>query len=63
MTVPIYVVAMVVGCSAGVFADRTGMKAYTLVAGSCLSVISFIICATVDVPQVRYTFICFGAAG
>ncbi|TXT11848.1 uncharacterized protein COLE_02258 [Cutaneotrichosporon oleaginosum] len=63
MTVPIYVVAMVVGCSAGVFADRTGMKAYTIVGGATLSVISFIICATVHVPQVRYAFICFGAAG
>ncbi|GMK54216.1 hypothetical protein CspeluHIS016_0108020 [Cutaneotrichosporon spelunceum] len=63
MTVPIYVVAMVVGCSAGVFADRTGMKAYTIVGGATLSVISFIICASVNVPQVRYAFICFGAAG
>ncbi|BEJ12040.1 hypothetical protein CspHIS471_0205000 [Cutaneotrichosporon sp. HIS471] len=63
MTVPIYVVAMVVGCSAGVFADRTGMKAYTIVGGATLSVISFIICATVHIPQVRYAFICFGAAG
>ena len=63
MTVPIYAVSMFVGCSAGFFADRTGMKAYTICGGAVLSVISFIICVTVGEPKVRYAFICFGAAG
>lgn len=63
MTVPIYVVALVVALGMGWNADRTGQKAYHVLAACGWGVISFIICVTVDNPAVKYTFICFGSAG
>nr|XP_019043076.1 hypothetical protein I302_08787 [Kwoniella bestiolae CBS 10118]OCF22006.1 hypothetical protein I302_08787 [Kwoniella bestiolae CBS 10118] len=62
MTVPIYVVALVISVANGWNADRTGQKAYTVLGACCCGVISFIICATVHNNAVRYTFICFGGA-
>ncbi len=47
MTVPIYIVALVISLIAGWNADRTGQKAWTVVVAACLSVFSFIICVAV----------------
>ncbi|WWD16921.1 hypothetical protein CI109_101353 [Kwoniella shandongensis] len=63
MTVPIYIVALVISVTAGWNADRTGQKAYTVLGAACLSVISFIICVSVHNNAVRYAMICFGGAG
>ncbi|WRT65242.1 uncharacterized protein IL334_002185 [Kwoniella shivajii] len=63
MTVPIYIVALIVSVSLGWNADRTKQKAYTVLGAACLSTISFIICVSVKNVKVRYTMICFGGAG
>jgi hypothetical protein len=53
MTVPIYVVAIVISLAMGWNADRTNQKAWHIVAATILSAISFIICATVKKAAVR----------
>ncbi|KAJ9120340.1 hypothetical protein QFC24_005294 [Naganishia onofrii] len=63
MTVPIYIVAMVISLTLGWNADRTNQKAWHIVGACIMSAISFIICATVKKAAVRYAFICFGGAG
>jgi len=63
MTVPIYVVALVVSLAMGWSADRTGQKAWHVIAAATWGTISFIICAAVKNFAVRYAFICFGGAG
>ncbi|GHJ88605.1 hypothetical protein NliqN6_5007 [Naganishia liquefaciens] len=67
MTVPIYVVAMVISLSMGWNADRTNQKAYHIIAATIWSAVSFVICATVKKAAVRqvveYAFIAFGGAG
>lgn len=63
MTVPIYIVALVIAIAMGFSADRTGYKAYHAMAACAFGCISFIICATVSDFKVRYVFICFGGAG
>jgi hypothetical protein len=54
MTVPIYIVALVIAVSVGWNADRTGQKAYHLMGACCLGVLSFIICLAVKNTSVRY---------
>ncbi|WRT66833.1 uncharacterized protein IL334_003796 [Kwoniella shivajii] len=63
MTVPIYIVALIISVGCGWNADRTGQKAYHVLAACCWGVISFVICVTVHNNAVRYAFICFGGAG
>jgi MFS family permease len=63
MTVPIYIVALVVALAMGWSADRTGQKAYHVIGACAIGVVSFVICVTVNNPAVKYTFICFGGAG
>ena len=63
MTVPIYVVALVVSLAMGWNADRTGQKAWHVIAACTWGTISFIIVAAVRNYAVRYAFICFGGAG
>lgn len=53
MTVPIYVVAMVISLAMGWNADRTNQKAYHIVAATAWSAVSFVICATVKKAAVR----------
>ena len=53
MTVPIYVVAMVISLSMGWNADRTNQKAYHIIAATIWSAVSFVICATVKKAAVR----------
>lgn len=53
MTVPIYVVAIVISLAMGYNADRTNQKAWHIVAACTLSAFSFIICATVKKAAVR----------
>jgi hypothetical protein len=53
MTVPIYVVAMVISLAMGYNADRTNQKAWHIMAACVLSAFSFIICATVKKAAVR----------
>lgn len=53
MTVPIYVVAIVISLSLGWNADRTNQKAWHIVGACIMSAISFIICATVKKASVR----------
>ncbi|KAJ9112215.1 hypothetical protein QFC22_006299 [Naganishia vaughanmartiniae] len=54
MTVPIYVVAIVISLSLGWNADRTNQKAWHIVGACAMSALSFIICATVKKSAVRY---------
>ncbi|ORY26990.1 major facilitator superfamily transporter [Naematelia encephala] len=63
MTVPIYVVALVVSVTAGWNADRTRQKAYHVLAAACLAVVSFVVCVAVHNNAARYAMICFGGAG
>jgi predicted MFS family arabinose efflux permease len=63
MTVPIYCVALVIALAVGWSADKTRKKAYHVIGGCTLGVVSFIICVTVQKPEVKYAFICFGGAG
>ena len=63
MTVPCYTVALVISIAMGFSADRTNRKCEHFAAATVLGAISFIVCAVVKTPAVRYTFICFGGAG
>lgn len=64
MTVPIYTVALVVGVAMGVNADRTGQKAWHVLAAAIWGSLSFIVCVTAkNHSAVRYAFICFAGAG
>ncbi|WVQ82889.1 hypothetical protein IAT38_005025 [Cryptococcus sp. DSM 104549] len=63
MTVPLYVVALVVALATGISSDHFRQKGFHA-AGACgLSLVSFVICATVKNTTVRYVFIAFGGAG
>lgn len=53
MTVPIYIVSIVISLSMGWNADRTNQKAWHIVGACIMSAISFIICATVKKASVR----------
>ena len=53
MTVPIYIVSLVIALTAGWNADRTGQKAWHLIGASICGTISFIICVTVKENSVR----------
>jgi hypothetical protein len=53
MTVPIYVVALIIALAAGWNADRTRQKAWHVVGAAVGSVISFIICVTAKNNAVR----------
>ncbi|KAL8279797.1 hypothetical protein RQP46_007892 [Phenoliferia psychrophenolica] len=63
MTIPIYLVALVISLSMGYNADRTSSKPLHFVVACCWGALSLIVCATVKKPEVRYAFICFGGAG
>jgi hypothetical protein len=53
MTVPIYCVALVISLCMGWNADRTGQKAYHLLAACVWGAVSFILCVTVSNTTVR----------
>ena len=53
MTVPIYIVALVIALSVGYNADRTKQKALHAVGACTLGVVSFIVCAVVKNDAVR----------
>jgi MFS family permease len=63
MTVPIYAVALIISVSLGFVADRTGKKAYVVMAACALATLSFVIVVAQDNKQVKYAFICFGGGG
>ncbi|KAL8287058.1 hypothetical protein RQP46_004064 [Phenoliferia psychrophenolica] len=63
MTIPIYLVALVISLSMGYNADRTNSKPLHFVVACGWGAVAFIVCATVKKPEVRYAFICFGGAG
>jgi ABC-type glycerol-3-phosphate transport system permease component len=63
MTVPIYVVSLVISLAMGYNADRTNQKAWHIFAATILGAASFIVTAIVTKASVRYAFICFGGAG
>lgn len=63
MTVPIYVCVLAIALLVGYSADRTGLKAYHVIAMSAIGTISFIICVVTTNPAVIYTFIVFGSSG
>ncbi|GMK53978.1 hypothetical protein CspeluHIS016_0105640 [Cutaneotrichosporon spelunceum] len=63
MTVPIYVVALVVSVTLGFVADKTGKKAYVVAGGALMATISFILVAAVPNDKVKYAFLCFGGSG
>ncbi|BEI83018.1 hypothetical protein CcaverHIS002_0308860 [Cutaneotrichosporon cavernicola] len=63
MTVPIYVVALIISVTLGFVADKTRQKAYVVAGGATLATISFIIVAAVPNNQVKYAFLCFGGGG
>jgi len=58
MTVPIYVVALIIALAAGWNADRTRQKAWHVVGAAVGSVISFIICVTAKNNAVRWVLRC-----
>lgn len=51
--VPIYCVVLVFALVSGYFADKTGQKAYPVLAACVLGAVSFIICVTVENNAVR----------
>lgn len=53
MTVPIYCVALVIALAAGFSADKTGQKAYHVLAAVLSGAVSFVICVTVPNNAVR----------
>lgn len=53
MTVPIYCVVLVFALVGGYSADKTGQKAYHVLAACVLGAVSFIICVTVKNNAVR----------
>jgi len=63
MTVPIYAVAFTMSLSGGWIADKFERKAFVMMAAGTISTASYIVCATVQNPKVKYAFLCFGAAG
>jgi hypothetical protein len=63
MTVPIYVVALVVSLGMGWNADRTKQKPWHIIAATVLSAISFILTVAIGNADVKFAFICFGGAG
>ncbi|WWC69764.1 uncharacterized protein I206_103707 [Kwoniella pini CBS 10737] len=62
MTVPIYIVALVISVGMGFNSDRTGQKAFHVLAACAWGIASFIIVVAVHNNAVRYAFICFGGA-
>nr|XP_018264181.1 uncharacterized protein I303_04063 [Kwoniella dejecticola CBS 10117]OBR86339.1 hypothetical protein I303_04063 [Kwoniella dejecticola CBS 10117] len=62
MTVPIYIVALIISVAMGYNSDRTGQKAFHVLAACIWGIVSFIIVVTVHNNAVRYAFICFGGA-
>lgn len=63
MTVPIYFISLFFALAFGWNADRTGKKAWHLLAACALGTVSFVIVAAVRNNAARYAFICFGGAG
>lgn len=63
MTVPIYMVALVISISLGVLADKSRQKAYVVAGATALSCLSFIIVVAVPNGKVKYAFLCFGGGG
>lgn len=63
MTVPIYVVALVVSLGMGWNADRTKQKPWHIIAATVLSTVSFILTVAIGNADVKFAFICFGGAG
>jgi len=63
MTVPIYFISLFFALLFGWSADRTGKKAWHLLAACAMGTASFIVCAAARNYAVRYAFICFGGAG
>ncbi|KAL1405686.1 hypothetical protein Q8F55_007352 [Vanrija albida] len=63
MTVPIYAVSLVVAVVGGIIADKTRQKAFVVLGAATMSTLSFIIITTVKHSNVRYPFLCVGAAG
>ncbi|KLT38881.1 MFS general substrate transporter [Cutaneotrichosporon oleaginosum] len=63
MTVPIYVVALIISVTLGFVADKTRQKAYVVAGGATLATVSFVLVAAVPNDKVKYTFLCFGGGG
>ncbi|KAJ5619435.1 major facilitator superfamily domain-containing protein [Penicillium lagena] len=63
MTIPIYMVALVIVLICGFSSDYFNERPKHIMAMAGMSTVSLIIVATVDNAKARYTFLAFGAAG